>query len=105
MDLTGWLDFFVEGLATQMDEVTERGKRVIKADIMAAKHGLNARQKALVIYLMEQPEANLQAFQVISRGVPRRTLQRDLQQAVAKGVLLASGATHRKRYKLNEGIV
>ena len=28
MDLTGWLDFFVEGLATQMDELTERGKRV-----------------------------------------------------------------------------
>ena len=30
MDLTGWLEFFVEGLATQMDEVTERGKRVIR---------------------------------------------------------------------------
>ena len=28
MDLTGWLDYFVEGLATQMDEVTERGKRI-----------------------------------------------------------------------------
>src|SRR5262249_25644704 len=25
MDLTGWLDFFVEGLAAQMDEVPERG--------------------------------------------------------------------------------
>ena len=23
MDLTGWLDYFVEGLATQMDEVKE----------------------------------------------------------------------------------
>ena len=100
MDLTGWLDYFVEGLATQMDEVTERGKRAIKADIMVAKHGLNARQKALVLYLMEQPEADLQSFQAISPDVPRRTLQRDLQQAVIKGVLLASGATHRKRYRL-----
>src|SRR5262249_54636069 len=54
MDLTGWLDFFVESLATQMDEVTERGKRVIKADAMASNHRLNARQKALVIYLMTQ---------------------------------------------------
>jgi Fic family protein len=104
MDLTGWLDFFVEGLATQMDEVTERGKRVIKADVMVAKCGLNARQKALLIYLMEQLEADLQAFQAISPDVPRRTLQRDLQQAVAKGVLLASGATHRKRYRLKDGI-
>jgi cell filamentation protein, protein adenylyltransferase len=105
MDLTGWLDFFVEGLATQMDELTERGKRVIRTDIMVAKYGLNARQKALVIYLIEQPEADLQSFQAISPDVPRRTLQRDLQQAVSKGVLLASGATHRKRYRLNDEIV
>src|SRR5262245_9920188 len=53
MDLTGWLDYFVEGLATKVDELTERGKRVIRADIMVAKYSLNARQKALVIYLME----------------------------------------------------
>ena len=105
MDLTGWLDFFVEGLATQMDEVTERASGSIKADVMAAKHGLNARQKALLIYLMEQLEADLQVFQAISPDVPRRTLQRDLQQAVAKGVLLASGATHGKRYRLNDGII
>jgi len=105
MDLTGWLDYFVEGLATQMDEVTERGRWVIKADVIAVKNGLNARQKALVLHLMEHPEADLQAFQAISLDVPRRTLQRDLQQAVAKGVLLASGATHRKRYRLNDEIV
>jgi Fic family protein len=105
MDLTGWLDYFVEGLATQMDELTERGKRVIRTDIMVAKYGLNARQKALIIYLMEQPEADLQSFQAISPDVPRRTLQRDLQQAVGKGVLLASGATHQKRYRLNDKIV
>jgi hypothetical protein len=105
MDLTGWLDYFVEGLATQMDEVTERGRWVIKADVIAVKYGLNARQKALVIYLIEQPEADLRSFQAISPDVPRRTLQRDLQQAVSKGILLASGAMHRKRYRLNDEIV
>jgi Fic family protein len=102
MDLTGWLDYFVEGLATQMDEVRERGQRVIKADVITLKKRLNPRQRALVIYLMEQPEADLQALHAISPDVPRRTLQRDLQRAVAKGVLLASGATHQKRYRLNE---
>ncbi|MCX6071401.1 MAG: Fic family protein, partial [Chloroflexi bacterium] len=97
MDLTGWLDYFVEGLATQMDEVTERGKRAIKVDVLAAKHGLNTRQKALVLRLMEQPEADLQAFQDLFPGTPRRTLQRDLQQAVAKRVLKGIGATHQRR--------
>jgi Fic family protein len=101
MDLTGWLDYFAEGLATQMDEVKERGERVIKADVISMKNRLNARQRALVIYLLEQPEADLQALQGVSPKVPRRTLQRDLQQAVAKGVLLATGATHQKRYRLS----
>ena len=41
MDLTGWLDYFVDGLATQMDEVRERGERVIRRDVIARKHGLN----------------------------------------------------------------
>jgi cell filamentation protein, protein adenylyltransferase len=45
MDLTGWLDF-VEGLATQMEEVRARGQQVIKADVLAAKHRLNARAKS-----------------------------------------------------------
>jgi len=101
MDLTGWLDYFVEGLATQMDEVTERGKKTIKADILATKYGLNPRQKALVLRLMEQPEADLQAFQDLFPGTPRRTLQRDLQGAVTKRVLKAAGATHQRRYSVN----
>jgi len=101
MDLTGWLDYFVEGLATQMDEVAERGKKTIKADILATKYGLNPRQKGLVLRLMEQPEADLQAFQDLFPGTPRRTLQRDLQGAVTKRVLKAAGATHQRRYSLN----
>ncbi len=84
-----------------MDEVKERGERVIKADVISMKNRLNARQRELVIYLLEQPEADLQALQAVSPNVPRRTLQRDLQQAVAKGVLLATGGTHQKRYRLS----
>ena len=38
MDMTGWLEFFVEGLATQMDEVKERGTLAIKVDLIARKH-------------------------------------------------------------------
>ena len=39
MDLTGWLEYFVEGLATQMDEITERGDRtrIISARLMDRK--------------------------------------------------------------------
>jgi Fic family protein len=101
MDLTGWLEYFVGGLATQMHEVTERGKVVIRADVVTSKHGLNPRQRALVVHLLGQPGIDLQGFLAICPKVPRRTLQRDLQQAVAKGVVLARGSTHKKRYSLN----
>jgi hypothetical protein len=30
MDLTGWLDYFVTGLATQLEEVKERGRLAIQ---------------------------------------------------------------------------
>ncbi len=102
MDLTGWLEYFVEGLATQMDEISERGKRAMRTDVIAVKHGLNVRQKALVARLLEEPEIDLLGFSAIFPQVPRRTLQRDLQQAVAKRVVVARGATNRKRYRLND---
>ena len=48
MDMTGWLDYFITGLETQMIEVKERGEQVISRDVLVQKHGLNERQsKAL----------------------------------------------------------
>lgn len=51
--------------------------------------------------LLEEPGIDIQGFAGGLPDVPRRTLQRDLQQAVAKRVLLATGATSMKRYWLN----
>jgi len=32
MDMTAWLDYFVDGLRSQMEEISERGKRVIVSE-------------------------------------------------------------------------
>lgn len=40
MDLTGWLEFFVQGLSVRMEEVKSRGTAIIRADILAQAHGL-----------------------------------------------------------------
>jgi Fic family protein len=100
MDMTGWLDFFVEGLATQMDEVKERGTRAIKIDLLSRKLRLNPRQRVVVFLLLEHEDLDLQALQHALPQTPRRTLQRDLQHLVAKRVVDAAGATHTKRYRL-----
>lgn len=47
MDMTGWLDYFVTGLETQMVEVRERSERVIRRDVLVQQHGLNERQAKL----------------------------------------------------------
>ncbi len=100
MDLTGWLDFFVEGLATQMDEVKGRGERVIKADVLSKKHGLNERQTAAVRFLLEQGRMTIQDFEALWPQANRRTLQRDLKDLTDKGVVASSGATNQMEYKL-----
>jgi Fic family protein len=100
MDLTGWLDFFVEGLATQMDEVKERGQRIIKADVLARKHGLNERQSAALRFLLEHVAMTIQDFEALCPKANRRTLQRDLKGLVEKRLVAASGATNRLEYRL-----
>ena len=98
MDLTGWLDYFVEGLATQMDELTERGKRVIQRDVLARQYGLNERQLYAIGHLLENSRLTVQDFETLCPSVHRRTLQRDLKDLVGQGIVLSEGATNRLVY-------
>jgi Fic family protein len=45
MDMTCWLEYFVNGLATQLQEVQNRGQQVIKLDILSIQHQLSKREK------------------------------------------------------------
>jgi Fic family protein len=102
MDLTGWLDYFVEGLATQMDEMTERGKRAMKADVLARQHVLNTRQTLAVRFLLEHGKLTIQDFEALCPGVNRRSLQRDLKALLSKDWLpLAEPQTGRNTDSYN----
>ena len=43
MDMTGWLEYFVEGLTTQLAEVRERGEQAIRKDVIVKQHNLSDR--------------------------------------------------------------
>lgn len=102
MNLTSWLEFFVNGLATQLFEVQERGEQIIRRDVIAQKHGLNDRQKRVLGLAFEKGSLTIKDFTHIARGVSRRTLQRELKEMIQKKLLISEGATNRLTYKLGK---
>ena len=100
MDLTGWLEFFVMGLATQMDEIKARGAAVIRADLVARAHGLNSRQSAILAELLSVERLTVGELELTFSRVNRRTLQRDLKTLLSKGLLreVGSGPTDPNRH-------
>lgn len=100
MDMTGWLDYFVTGLETQMIEVKERGEQVIRRDVLAQKHGLNERQSKAIGYLIQHGNLTIQDFEKFCPNVNRRSLQRDLKGILEKGLVITEGATNQLVYIL-----
>jgi len=100
MDLTSWLEYFVDGLATQMKEVTERGKRVIRRDAIAQKYSLSARQALAVEHLLENPVLRIEDYEKLCPGTNKRSLQRDLKVLFQKGLLKSEGSARAIRYRL-----
>ncbi len=100
LDLTGWLEYFVEGLSTQLSEVRQRGKRAIKVDILAKRHELSERQVKALCHVLEHGSLTIKDYENLCSGISRRTLQRDLKELIDKELLFAEGATNRLIYTL-----
>jgi Fic family protein len=91
MDLTGWLEFFVTGLSTQLQEVRTKGEHAIRADVIAGSKKLNARQASLVAAFLERSKLSLADCEKLFPDVARRTLQRDLKVLVDAGLVGEGG--------------
>lgn len=107
MDLTGWLEFFVAGLATQLDEIKERGERAIRLDVLVLQHDLSDRQAAALRHLIEHGRLTIRDYERICPGMNRRTLQRDLRALVEKRLLSEAGVAltdPQRHYRLADGL-
>lgn len=102
MDMTGWLEYFIEGLSTQLAEVKQRGKQVIGRDVLVQKHGLNDRQSRAVDYLMQNDKLTIQGYEALCPEVNRRTLQRDLKAMIDMELLVSEGSTNQLIYRMKE---
>lgn len=103
MDLTHWVEYFVMGLATQMQEIKVSGETVIKRDLtlssIAKEHDLNDRQKRLLELISDAQRMTLGELEKISHE-NRRTIQRDLKKLLGIGLIneIASSSTDPMKY-------
>jgi Fic family protein len=107
MDMTGWLEYFVEGLTTHLAEVRKRGEQAIRRDVLIKEHGLSERQAKALGHVLEHGSLTIQDFEHLCPDVNRRSLQRDLRAMIEKKVVIeeaTSPTDPTKRYVLMEGI-
>ena len=102
MDMTGWLDHFVEGLTTQLADVRERGERAIRRDVLVKEHDLSDRQARALGHILENGSLTIQDFERLCPEINRRSLQRDLRAMVDIGLLVSEGATNKLVYRMKE---
>jgi len=105
MDMTGWLEFFVDGLSTQLAEVRERGEQAIRKDVIIKEHNLSDRQALALSHILVHGRVSIQDFERLNSLVSRRTLQRDLKAMVDKGLIIekASSPTDPTKIYILEG--
>jgi Fic family protein len=102
MNMTGWLEYFVDGLATQLAEVGKRGEQAIRRDVLVRQHGLSDRQAMALGHILEHGSVTIQEFERLCPDVNRRSLQRDLKAMVDRGLIVIEGETHHLLYRLAE---
>ena len=100
MDMTGWLDYFITGLETQMVEVRQRGEQVVRRDVLVREHALNDRQSKILELLFQKETVHITELEDICPRVTRRTLQRDLNNLIELGLVRLKGAARQSGYEL-----
>ena len=102
MEMTGWLEYFTEGLSAQMREVQMTAEHVIRRDVILAKarkNGLKDRPVAILNFLLTVGKATVAECEDELK-VNKRTLQRDLKLLVEKGLIkeVSTGPTDPTKY-------
>lgn len=106
MDMTAWLGYFVEGLRSQMEEINEKGKKIIVSEKIVkalAQYNLNLRQEKIIRYLVVNGQINNEQCQRLCGSI-RRTATRDLVSLVEKGLLLKKGELKGTYYVLSSTV-
>jgi cell filamentation protein, protein adenylyltransferase len=89
MDMTAWLEYFIDGLRSQITEIQAKGEQLKKQDSLfqkIKKIGLNKRQEKAIKHLINKGTLSVNEYQSIASCI-RRTAQRDLEDLIKKKII------------------
>jgi Fic family protein len=106
-DLTPWLDYFVEGVAVELNNIKERVRRIsldsrVK-DQLGTQVTLNERQMVIMEYLHRHKSMQNKDFRKIFPDYSDDTVLRELKFLKAKGLIKKVGGTKKAHYVLAKG--
>lgn len=107
MDMTTWLEYFVDGLRSQMAEIQEKGKRIIVSEKILkgiTSHNLNMRQGKIIRFLVINERIDNEQCQKLCGSI-RRTATRDLASLVQKGLIEMKGELKGAYYVLSSTLL
>ncbi len=106
MDMTEWLEYFVEGLKNQMLEVRDKGEAAIKKEMIiekAKRLGLNERQIRGVNYVLKNGRITNREYSKINK-IGRVYAFKELSDMVEKKVLKHVGKGRAAHYVMSESV-
>jgi len=102
MNMTGWIEYYIEGLSTQLAEVRDRGEQAIRRDVLTKEHKLSDRQAKALGHILGHDRLTIQDYERLCPEVNRRSLQRDLKAMVDLDLLISEGATNKLVYRMRK---
>ena len=107
MDMTNWLEYFVQGLRSQMIDIRDSGENIVRAESVFAKlkdYDFNDRHEKIIRYLMLNETIDNERCQKICGSI-KRTATRDLTVLVEKEILTRRGEKKGTNYQLSSNFV
>lgn len=104
-DLTGWLEYFAEGLAIELNRVKEKVKSIstdlkIKKTLGGQQLTLSERQIKIMEFIQENGFLQNKSFFELFPMISEDTVLRELKDLIKKGIVKKDGTTKGVKYVL-----
>jgi len=104
-ELTGWLEYFTQGLAIELTRIKEKVQRLstdlhLKEKLGGKQVFLSERQIAIMEYIQRVGYLSNQGFIDLFPKISEDTILRDLHDLMQKGIIKKEGRTKASRYLL-----